>query len=94
MLKPPAENLGKYLRNCRERRKLSQSDVAKELNYSTPQFVSNWERGLSAPPSDTLRTLVGLYEIPKEEITEFLVKEQMNLLNSVFEFDPATEKTI
>ena len=40
-------NLGDYLKSKRENASLSQGDVAKKLKYTSPQFISNWERGIS-----------------------------------------------
>lgn len=40
---------------------LSQRDVANKLGYSTPQFISNWERGISRPPVSALGTISSLY---------------------------------
>lgn len=42
--------LGQYLRECRELKGLTQANVAKTLNYTNSQFISNVERGLARPP--------------------------------------------
>ena len=42
--------LAKGLKQKRVAAGLSQRDVSDELGYSTPQFISNWERGISCPP--------------------------------------------
>lgn len=42
---------------------LSQGDVAERLGYSSPQFVSNWERGMSTPPIKELKQLAQMYSI-------------------------------
>jgi transcriptional regulator with XRE-family HTH domain len=63
---------GKYLRQKREDVNLSQGEVARKLDYSTAQFVSNWERGLAAPPADKMKRLVTLLEIPEDEIIDML----------------------
>ncbi|MES2768669.1 MAG: helix-turn-helix transcriptional regulator [Bdellovibrionota bacterium] len=58
--------LGIFLRQKRIQRKLTQVQVAKELDYSS-QFVANWERGVSSPPLEALRKIVEIYKIsPKE----------------------------
>ena len=56
-----AIKLGKYLKKERVKTKLTQQDVSKYFGYSTPQFVSNWERGLVVPPMRTLKTLCQIY---------------------------------
>ncbi len=44
---------------ARHRRKkgLTQRDLSGKLQYSSPQFVSNWERGVSYPPAAALRVI-------------------------------------
>ncbi|HRO66085.1 MAG TPA: helix-turn-helix transcriptional regulator [Pseudobdellovibrionaceae bacterium] len=68
------KNLGAYLREKREKKGLTQTEVASSLKVR-PQFVSNWERGLSSPPWRLLKKIVTLYGIPKNEIIRVLVKE-------------------
>ncbi|KYG63703.1 transcriptional regulator [Bdellovibrio bacteriovorus] len=55
--------LGNFLKEKRSAAGLSQADVAKKLGYSTSQFISNWERGLSTPPVSVLKILADMYEI-------------------------------
>lgn len=52
----------RLLKSSRRGAKLSQRDVAKNLGYTSAQFVSNWERGLSSPPVETLPKLCELYK--------------------------------
>lgn len=67
--------LSNYLKEKRVESGLSQLDVAKVLGYSSPQFVSNWERGLVSPPLETIAVLVELYKISPNEIIEHIIKE-------------------
>ena len=66
--------LAKYLKDKRTSAKLSQSAVAEKLGYSTPQFISNWERGVSHPPVKSLRKIADLYKISADELFEVLLK--------------------
>ena len=78
------ESLNVYLKKARQKAGLSQGDVAKELGYSSPQFISNWERGLSSPPLDTLSDLVRIYAIPGRELVDVMLYEtKQNLLRAV-----------
>ncbi|MEZ4744053.1 MAG: helix-turn-helix transcriptional regulator [Bdellovibrionota bacterium] len=64
--------LGLFLKNGREERNMTQSEVAGFLGYSTPQIVSNWERGLATPPLKVIPKLAFLYGIePKTFIDAF-----------------------
>lgn len=71
------EILAKFLKEKRVQSGLSQKDVAEKLGYSTSQFISNWERGISHPPLNTLRSLSQLYKINPEEMFEVLLKATM-----------------
>ncbi len=50
-------SVGKIIRDARSNAGLSQADLATALGYSTPQFVSNWERGVSLPPIKSLKKI-------------------------------------
>ncbi len=69
------EVLGSYLQNKRLKAELSQGDVADKLGYSSPQFISNFERGLCAPPLPKLRTLIDLYDLNAEEVIKIMLGE-------------------
>ena len=74
------QSLGNYLKNKRNETGLTQSEVATKLGYSSPQFISNFERGLCSPPLNNLKTLVKLYKIPVEEIMTLILEEQESIL--------------
>lgn len=67
--------LAQALRGFRENVKLTQGDVAKEFGYSTSQFVSNWERGLSRPPKIIVTRLAKLYNIPSRKLSSIYVRD-------------------
>lgn len=75
-------SLGSFLQEARLHSNFSQWDVAKKLGYSSPQFISNFERGLSSPPLNILRILVGLYGIMPKEILKVIALEQQRTLDS------------
>lgn len=58
--------LGAFLREARAKAGLSQTEIAEVLRVK-PQFVSNWERGMSAMPLKTGRIALRLYRINPEE---------------------------
>lgn len=66
--------IGKLLREKRIASAYSQADVAYKLGYSTPQFVSNWERGESHPPVTVLKKLAQLYGCSAEELFEVVLE--------------------
>lgn len=62
--------LAEFLKQKRVTAGLSQRDVADKLGYSTPQFISNWERGVSHPPISALKKLGELYKVSAEDLFE------------------------
>lgn len=62
--------LSEYLRKKRESAKLSQRYVSTQLGYSTPQFISNWERGVSQPPVFSIKKVASIYGISSDELFE------------------------
>lgn len=75
------ENIGQFLREKREARGLSQTEVADALSVK-PQFISNWERGMSSPPLRLLRIVMKMYGIPDQELVDFMLKEQEDFLRN------------
>lgn len=74
--------LSDYLKEKRVDSGLSQLDVAKVLGYSSPQFVSNWERGLVSPPLETIAVLIDLYKLSAGEVIERIMNETKGYLES------------
>lgn len=66
--------LAKFLKTSRTNAGVSQMDVATRLGYSTAQFISNWERGVSTPPIETLGILANMYKVSADELFEILQK--------------------
>lgn len=67
------KKLGEYLKEKRINANFSQMDLASSLGYSTAQFVSNWERGIAAPPADKFYDIIKLLKMDKEEFVDFLL---------------------
>lgn len=74
------ENFGTFLKNKRVHASLTQRDVADHMGYTTPQFISNWERGLIAPPLQTIRELIDLYGCSAKEVCDFIGDSQLRIL--------------
>lgn len=64
-----------FLKEKRIEAGLTQSQVAGKLGYSSPQFISNWERGLANPPVFILRDLTKMYKVPADEMFSLLMAE-------------------
>ena len=69
-----AQKLAQFLKDKRVISGFSQKDVAQKLQYSTSQFISNWERGVSQPPLNTLRKLAEIYKIDADVMFNVLLE--------------------
>lgn len=73
--------IGNPLKNIREKRGLTQKDVADALRYSSAQFVSNWERGISLPPLNILPRLAAVLSLSDKQCIDLFLKYQYAKLN-------------
>lgn len=75
-------NLGEFLKLKREQAKLSQGHVAKKLRYTSPQFISNWERGVSSPPIKILRMLSDMYSVSTDDLFDLVLQHSIEQLKA------------
>ena len=75
--------LGRYLRKCRLKSKLTQRDVALHLGHTSAQYVSNVERGLARPSKGGIRTYCVLVGARPLTVREMWVNEVRSELNGV-----------
>ena len=75
-------SLGQFLKSNREKVSLSQGDVAKKLKYTSPQFISNWEREVSSPPIKVLKQLSDLYKVNSDEVFNLILSHSVNQLKA------------
>jgi transcriptional regulator with XRE-family HTH domain len=68
-----ADQLPVLLRKKRIASGHTQNQVAVKLGYSSPQFISNWERGLSCPPVNVIGKISSLYKVSENELFELIV---------------------
>ena len=80
MLEYDREKLGQVLRGVREKSKLTQAQVSNKLGYTSPQFISNIERGISVVPLKTLSRMVNLYKMKPDSVVRIILDSQRKLL--------------
>lgn len=68
-------HLSRFLKLKRLKAGLTQADLAKQLNGIHSQFVSNWERGVCAPPNNSLPKMITVLRINREELVELMVAD-------------------
>jgi transcriptional regulator with XRE-family HTH domain len=72
------------LKKYREASGLTQKAVSEKLGYSTPQFVSNWERGVSYIPRDTLKRVSSIYKIDTDSLAKEIVSDKVAQLKKMY----------
>lgn len=77
--------LGSYLQASRERRGLTQRQVSTKLGYSSPQFISNFERGISAPPIKKLKQLTSLYVLRPFKVIDLILTAERKILREALQ---------
>ena len=77
-------NLRERIKEARKKKGLSQQKLAKTLGYSSGQFVSNWERGLSYPPVDRLAKMALIFNFNEEELLEQYLEELIESKKKAF----------
>ncbi|MGZ3652458.1 MAG: helix-turn-helix domain-containing protein [Bdellovibrionota bacterium] len=72
--------LGEYLQEMRVKAGLTQREVSLELGYSSAQFISNFERGISSPPLKKLKELIRMYRMPVEKVMGLVLEGEREVL--------------
>ncbi len=68
------QTLGEYLKTKIQAAGLTQGSIAKSLGYASPQFPSNWVRGVSYPPPAAIKPLATLLGITPTELGEKVIE--------------------
>lgn len=76
--------LGLYLRRQREAAGLTQADLSKLLNYSSPQFISNWERGAAPPPHEAIAQLIPVLKLDRRKVLDLYLGHTESLIRKAF----------
>jgi transcriptional regulator with XRE-family HTH domain len=78
--KASSELLGAFLKAKREKANLTQKDIADRLGYSTPQFISSWERGEREPPMNVIWQISSIYRISAEKLFDVMLAYRQKML--------------
>ena len=68
----------------REKAGLTQREVSDALGYSTPQFISNVERGRCRFPIQKLAKIKKLYRLSVEQTVDLVMADERIVLRKVF----------
>lgn len=68
-------NLGTFLKQKRIDSGFTQNELASKLGDIHSQFVSNWERGLCAPPNHSFQKLISVLKINKQKLVDVMMED-------------------
>jgi transcriptional regulator with XRE-family HTH domain len=71
-------------KSLREKAGLTQREVSDALGYSTPQFISNVERGRCRFPIQKLPKIKKLYGISADQVIGLILQEEREELLKIF----------
>lgn len=74
-------NLGIYLKEKRLSAGLTQTELSQSLKVHV-QFVSNWERGLCAPPSHCFHHLIDVLGLNREQVVNAMVSDSKRAIEA------------
>ena len=63
--------LAEFMRDARLAAGKTQRQLAKCLRYSTPQFISNWERGIAPVPLDHIKKIARILKWTDQDKKNF-----------------------
>ena len=92
MLEYDRKKLGTFLRGAREKANLTQMEISSRLGYSSPQFISNIERGVSVAPLALLSKLVSAYKISPDPVIKIILESQSQMLRTKLSGKKASRK--
>lgn len=84
--------LGQYLREMRVSSGLTQAELAEKLGDVHTQFVSNWERGLCAPPNHCFQKLIDLLDLNRDKLVKVMVADSKKIISEKVYAKPKTNK--
>lgn len=64
-----------YMKQLREQAGLSQVQLSEALGYTTPQFISNWERGVSHPPVSQIKKIATLLKTDPQALFDVILND-------------------
>lgn len=72
------EKLGKFIKECRKKKNLTQEDLASTLNV-TDKAVSKWERDLSFPDINSIPKLAEIFDVSVDDLMQVKTETKENM---------------
>lgn len=83
-----------YLLKAREMKGITQKELASKLGIASAQLISNWERGLCAPPIKKIETLSNILGLGFDETFDLTMKYKSNVARQKAAVKPGKTKKI
>lgn len=74
-MKNRLQTIGDLLAHARLTKNYTQGELAKLLGYSSPQYVSNWERGVCEPPLDKMHLIIKHLDLDPKLVFDQMMKD-------------------
>lgn len=74
--------LSQYLKKSRGEMKITQAQLAEALGDVHVQFVSNWERGLCAPPNHCFQKLISVLNLDREKLVKVMLLDSKEIITA------------
>ncbi len=75
-------NLGNFLKQKRVEANFTQRELASALGNMNSQFVSNWERGLCAPPSHCFHKLIDMLKVNRDSLVQIMLEDSRMVIEA------------
>jgi transcriptional regulator with XRE-family HTH domain len=76
--------LGEYIRKQREEAGLTQLELSRLLDYTSPQFISNWERGEGQPPIKAIVRASKYLNLNHSKIADLYIAHTEGMIRKAF----------
>lgn len=63
---------------------IKQKEVSAQLGYTSAQFVSNWERGISWPPLKDVNKVCAILKIKPAKLKSLMIKARREEIERAF----------
>lgn len=84
--------LGTYLKEKRQSENMTQSELSEKLGDVHAQFISNWERGLCAPPGHCFPKLITILKLNREKLVKVMLLDSKKVIQTKVLGKAALEK--
>jgi len=86
--------LGQYLKLKRVSSGFTQAELAGKLGNVHTQFVSNWERGMCAPPNHCFEKLIMILDLNRDKLVKVMLADSKKIISEKVYAKPKKQKRV